>query len=184
AYNWHVQTVADANDLVAIENAIKAAQSDPRPSIICVKSVIGYGSPNKAGTAKGHGEPLGAEAVKLTQQNLGWRYEGPVTVPEKALNNFRQAIARGRKVEDEWNAKSESYAKAYPELAAEWRQWASGKLPEGWQSAAPVFPPDKPMATREASGKALNAFAKVLPMLIGGSPALRPSDNTFLSGQG
>ncbi|HEX5084781.1 MAG TPA: transketolase [Blastocatellia bacterium] len=184
AYHWHVQTVTDANDTAAIENAIKAAQADPRPSIICVKSVIGYGSPNKAGTAKAHGEPLGAEEVKLTKQNLGWPYEEPFTVPEEALNNFRQAIGRGKKLEAEWNAKFEAYAKAYPELAAEWQEWASGKLPEGWQSAAPVFPPDKPMATREASGKALNAFAKVLPMLIGGSADLRPSNNTFLEGEG
>src|SRR5687767_1724470 len=97
AYNWHVQTVTDANDLTSIENAIKAAQSDPRPSIICVKSVIGYGSPNRAGTAKAHGEPLGVEEVKLTKQNLGWPYEEPFTVPDESLSNFRQAIDRGRK---------------------------------------------------------------------------------------
>ncbi len=184
AYHWHVQTVSDANDLVAIETAIKAAQADPRPSIICVKSVIGYGSPNKAGTAKAHGEPLGVDEVKLAKQKLGWPYEEPFTVPDEALANFRQAIDRGRKLEDEWNAKLEAYAKEHPELAAEWRQWASGKLPEGWQSAMPTFPTDKPMATREASGKTLNAFAKVLPMLIGGSADLRPSNNTFLEGMG
>jgi transketolase len=184
AYHWHVQTVEDANDLVAIENAIKAAQADPRPSIICVKSIIGYGSPHKAGTSKAHGEPLGVDEVKLTKQNLGWPYEEPFTVPDESLNNFRQAIERGRKLEDEWNAKLEAYGKAFPEQAAEWRVWASGKLPEGWQSAQPTFPADKPMATREASGKALNAFAKALPMLIGGSADLRPSNNTFLEGNG
>ncbi len=184
AYHWHVQTVNDANDLAAIENAIKAAQADSRPSIICVKSVIGYGSPNKAGTAKAHGEPLGVDEVKLAKQNLGWPYEEPFTVPDEALANFRQAIDRGRKLEDEWNAKLEGYAKEHPELAAEWRQWASGQLPEGWQSAMPTFPTEKPMATREASGKALNAFAKVLPMLLGGSADLRPSNNTFLEGMG
>src|SRR4030095_5044228 len=131
AYHWHVQTVEDANDLAAIENAIKAAQADPRPSIICVKSIIGYGSPNRAGTAKAHGEALGVEEVKLTKQNLGWPYEEPFTVPEEALNSFRRAIDRGQKQEDKWNAKFEAYAKAHPDLAAEWRQWASGKLPEG-----------------------------------------------------
>jgi transketolase len=184
AYHWHVQTVSDANDMAAIESAIKSAQADPRPSIICVKSVIGYGSPNKAGTAKAHGEPLGVDEVKLAKQNLGWPYEEPFTVPDEALANFRQAIDRGRKLEDEWNAKLEAYAKENPELGAQWRQWSSGKLPEGWQSAMPTFPADKPMATREASGKALNAFAKALPMLLGGSADLRPSNNTFLEGMG
>lgn len=182
AYHWHVQTAPDANDMAAIEKAIKAAQADPRPSIICVKSVIGYGSPNKAGTAKAHGEPLGVDEVKLAKQNLGWPYEEPFTVPDEALANFRQAIDRGRKLEDEWNAKFEAYAKEQPELGAQWSQWSSGQLPEGWQSAMPTFSSDKPMATREASGKALNAFAKVLPMLLGGSADLRPSNNTFLEG--
>jgi transketolase len=184
AYHWHVQTVSDANDLAAIETAIRNAQADPRPSIICVRSIIGYGSPNKAGTAKAHGEPLGVEEVKLSKQNLGWPYEEPFTVPEESLKNFRQAIDRGAKFENEWNAKFEAYAKEHRELAASWREWYSGKLPEGWQNAMPSFPADKPMATREASGKALNAFAKVLPMLLGGSADLRPSNNTFLEGYG
>jgi transketolase len=184
AYNWHVQTVTDGNDLAALENAIKAAQADPRPSIICVKTIIGYGSPNKAGTAKVHGEPLGVEEVKLTKENLGWPYEEPFTVPEEALNNFRQSIERGPKFENQWNDKFEAYARDFPEQAGQWRDWYSGNLPEGWQSVMPSFPPDKQMATREASGKALNAFAKALPMLLGGSADLRPSNNTFLEGMG
>ncbi|MCI0337130.1 MAG: transketolase [Acidobacteria bacterium] len=184
AYNWHVQTVSDGNDLAAIETAIRNAQGDPRPSIICVKTIIGYGSPNKAGTAKVHGEALGVEEVKLTKQNLGWPYEEPFTVPDEALKNFRQAIDRGAKLENEWNAKFEAYAKEHREPASAWREWYSGKLPEGWQSVMPAFPTDKPMATREASGKTLNAFAKVLPMLIGGSADLRPSNNTFLESMG
>jgi transketolase len=184
AYNWHVQTVSDGNDLAAIETAIRNAQADPRPSIICVRTIIGYGSPNKAGTAKAHGEPLGVEEVKLSKQNLGWPYEEPFYVPDEALKNFRQAIDRGARLENEWNAKFEAYAKEHRELAGAWRAWYSGQLPEGWQTAMPVFPTDKPMATREASGKALNAFAKALPMLIGGSADLRPSNNTFLEGMG
>ncbi len=184
AYNWHVQTVTDANDMAAIEDAIHNAQADPRPSIICVKSIIGYGSPNKAGTAKAHGEPLGVDEVKLAKQNLGWPYEESFTVPDEALNNFRRSVDRGAKTESEWNAKFEAYAKEYPEPAAQWRDWYGGNLPEGWQSVMPAFPTEKPMATREASGKALNAFAKVLPMLIGGSADLRPSNNTFLEGMG
>lgn len=182
AYGWHVQTVADGNDLEAIEAAIKAAQADPRPSIICVKTIIGYGSPNKQGTAKAHGEPLGVDEVKLTKENLGWPSEEPFTVPGEALDHFRQSIDRGAQFEADWNAKLEAYATANPELAAELKQWMSGQLPEGWQSAMPVFPADKPMATREASGKALNAFAARLPMLIGGSADLRPSNNTYIDG--
>jgi transketolase len=184
AYHWHVQTVSDGNDLAAIETAIRNAQADPRPSIICLRTVIGYGSPNKAGTAKAHGEPLGVEEVKLSKENLGWPYEEAFSVPEESLKNFRQAIDRGAKFENDWNAKFEAYAKEHRELAASWREWYSGKLPEGWQHAMPSFPTDKQMATREASGKALNAFAKVLPMLLGGSADLRPSNNTFLEGYG
>ncbi|MFM8395143.1 MAG: transketolase, partial [Acidobacteriota bacterium] len=184
SYGWHVQTVADGNDLDGIEAAVRAAQADPRPSIICVKAVIGYGSPNRAGTSKAHGEPLGVEEVRLTKQNLGWPSEEPFTVPAEALAHFRQTIDRGKALEAEWNARFAAYSSAHPELAAEWRQWESGELPAGWQSAMPVFSSDKPLATREASGKVLNAFAAVLPMLLGGSADLRPSNNTFLEGLG
>ncbi len=184
AYHWHVQTVTDANDINAIEAAVKNAQADPRPSIICVKSVIGYGSPHKAGTQKAHGEPLGVEEIILTKQFYGWPSEEPFFVPEESLNNFRQCVDRGAKFEAEWQAKFDAYEKEFPDLAAQWRDWASGKLPEGWQANLPVFPPDKPMATREASGKVLNAIAASLPMLIGGSADLRPSNNTFLEGMG
>ncbi len=182
AYGWHVQTVTDANDLAALEVAITNAQADPRPSIICVKSVIGFGSPNKAGTSKAHGEPLGADEIKLTKANLGWPSDEPFFVPEEALNNFRQCVTRGAQLESDWQAKFDAYAQAHPELAAELKAWLSGELPAGWQDAMPVFPSDKPMATREASGKALNAFAAKLPMLIGGSADLRPSNNTWLDG--
>ncbi len=184
AYHWHIQTVTDGNDLAAIESAIREARADPRPSIICVRTIIGYGSPNRAGTAKAHGEPLGVEEVKLTKQNLGWPYEEPFSVPKESLDNFRQAIDRGAKFENEWNAQFEAYAKEHPEPARQWRDWYGGRLPDEWQSVMPFFPTDKPMATREASGKALNEFAKVLPMLLGGSADLRPSNNTFLEGMG
>ncbi|HZN12157.1 MAG TPA: transketolase, partial [Blastocatellia bacterium] len=183
AYHWHVQTV-DGLDLEGVAEAILAAQADPRPSLICVKTIIGYGSPNRAGTAKAHGEALGAEELKLTKQNLGWPYEEPFFVPEEALANFRQAVDRGTKFEAEWEELLSAYALAHPEQAAEWRAWQSGELPAEWQAHQPQFPPDKPMATREASGKALNAFAKALPMLLGGSADLRPSNNTFLDGEG
>jgi transketolase len=182
AYGWHVQSVKDGNDTDAIEAAIRAAQGDPRPSIICVKTIIGYGSPNKQGTAKAHGEPLGVEEVKLAKQNLGWPYEEPFTVPEEALNNFRQAVGRGKKFEAEWNDRFAAYEKAHPDLAAQWRTWASGKLPDDWKSLLPQFPADKEMATREASGKTINAIAGALPNLIGGSADLRPSNNTYIDG--
>ena len=102
AYGWHVQIVLDGNDIAGIEAAVNAAKADPRPSIICVRSVIGYGSPNKAGTSKAHGEPLGADEIKLTKQNLGWSSEEPFFVPEEALNNFRQCVTRGQQTEAEW----------------------------------------------------------------------------------
>jgi transketolase len=182
AYGWHVQTVSDANDLAALETAIKAAQADPRPSLICVKSIIGYGSPHKAGTSKAHGEPLGVDEIKLTKENLGWPSQEPFFVPEDALANFRQCVERGAQQEAEWKATLETYAAAQPKLAAEWEQWSSGQLPASWETAMPEFPADKPMATREASGKVINAFASVLPMLIGGSADLRPSNNTWIDG--
>ncbi len=184
AYNWHVQQVDDGNDLESIEAAIRQAQADPRPSIICVRSVIGYGSPNRAGTSKAHGEPLGVDEIKLTKQNLGWPYDEPFTVPDEALDHFRGAVGSGAQSESAWKSRFDAYSKAHPELAGEFSQWFSGKLPEGWENAMPSFPADKPMATREASGKALNAFAKSLPMLLGGSADLRPSNNTFLEGMG
>src|SRR5262245_9988194 len=182
AYGWHLQTLTDGNDLATIEEAIKNAQADERPSIISVKTIIGYGSPNKQGTAKAHGEPLGVDEVKLAKQNLGWVSDEPFHVPGEALAHFREAVDRGADLESEWNAKFERYTKAYPELANQWKQWTSGQLPEGWQSAMPVFPADKPMATREASGKAINAFAAKIPMLLGGSADLRPSNNTYIDG--
>jgi len=184
AYGWPVQTVADGNDLDGIEAAIRTAQADLRPSIICIRSIIGYGSPNRAGTSKAHGEPLGADEIRLTKQNLGWPYEEPFTIPAESRAHFRQTVERGRRSEKEWGDKFADWAKAHPELADEWRRWESGELPTGWEAAMPVFPADKPLATREASGKALNAFAGVLPMLLGGSADLRPSNNTFLDGLG
>lgn len=182
AYGWHVQTVADGNDIAGIEAAVNAAKADPRPSIICVKAVIGYGSPNKAGTSKAHGEPLGADEIKLTKQNLGWPSEEPFFVPEEALANFRQCITRGAQQEADWQSKFAAYESAHADKAQEWREWASGKLPDGWQAKLPVFPAGTAMATREASGKTLNAIAASLPMLIGGSADLAPSNNTMLAG--
>ncbi len=181
AYGWHVQTV-DGLDVAAIEAAVLNAQKDPRPSIICTRTIIGYGSPNKQGTSKAHGEPLGAEEVKLTKQNLGWSYEEPFTVPEEALAVFRNASARSARYEAAWNDKLAAYQKANPELGAQWKAWSSGRLPESWKEKLPVFEAGKDVATRDASGKVLNAIAADLPMLIGGSADLRGSNKTFMNG--
>ncbi len=183
AYGWHVQEV-DGHDLAAVDAAIRAAKADPRPSLIRARTHIGFGSPNRQDTAKAHGEPLGIEEVKLSKQNLGWPYEEPFFIPEEALANFRQAVVRGQKLEAEWEEKFAAYEKAYPELAQQWRDWSSGKLPEGWRAKLPQFPPGKEMATREASGHVLNAIADELPMLLGGSADLHPSNNTFLKEKG
>ena len=183
AYGWHVQEI-DGNDLAAVEAAIRAAQVDPRPSLIRAHTHIGFGSPNKQDTSKAHGEPLGAEEVKLAKKNLGWPYEEEFYVPSESLNYFRQALDKGQRLEAEWEEKFAAYEKVYPELAAQWRAWSKGQLPEGWQAKLPQFPSDKQMATREASGKTLNAIAASLPMLLGGSADLKPSNNTFLDGLG
>lgn len=181
AYGWHVQTV-DGLDVEAIEKAVLAAQQDLRPSIICTHTIIGYGSPNKQGTSKAHGEPLGVEEVKLTKQNLGWPDEEPFTVPEEALAVFRAAGAKGAPLEAAWNDRLAAYEKSEPELGAQWKAWSSGRLPEGWKEKLPVFEAGKDVATRDASGKVLNAIAADLPMLIGGSADLRGSNKTFLNG--
>lgn len=181
SYGWQVLSV-DGHNTAEIDEAISAAKADPRPSLIRTKTIIGYGSPNKAGTHKAHGEPLGVDEVKLTKEKLGWPYEEPFTVPDQALANFRHAVDNGAKLESAWAEKFAAYEKEFPDSAAEWGNWVSGKLPEGWQSKIPQFPAGAQMATREASGKTLNAIAADLPMLIGGSADLRSSNNTFLQG--
>lgn len=182
SYGWHVETVTDGNDLDALDAALNRAKGDPRPSLIRTKTIIGFGSPNKAGTHKAHGEPLGVEEVKLTKQNLGWPYEEPFTVPEEALRNFRTAIERGEKLEAEWNARLSDYSRDHAELATQWQAWSSRELPSGWETKLPAFDAGQQMATREASGKTLNAIASSLPMIVGGSADLRSSNNTFLQG--
>ncbi len=184
AYGWHVQTVEDGNDIDAIEEAIRAAQKEKdRPSLISVRTHIGYGSPNKQDTASAHGEPLGAEEIKLTKENLGWPLEPQFLIPEEALKHFRQALEKGKAWEEEWTDWFEAYEKAHPELAAECQRWMSGQLPDGWEKEIPSFPADpKGVATRVTSGTVLNAVAPILPNLIGGSADLAPSNKTFVKG--
>ena len=185
AYGWFVQKVADGNDLEAIDAAIHAAQAErDRPSIIMVRTHIGYGSPNKHDTAEAHGSPLGVEEVKLTKQNLGWPLEPAFLVPDEARAHFRLALAKGAEAEAAWQAKLAAYRQAYPDLAVEWDRYTRGELTPGWQSKLPVFShTDKPMATRQASGKVLNAISPVLPTLLGGSADLAPSTDTLIKGE-
>ncbi len=186
AFGWHIQRVTDGNDLAAVAAAIQAARdAQGRPSLIDVQTHIGYGSPHKQDTAAAHGEPLGDEEVRLTKERLGWPVEPPFHVPREALDHFRQAIARGQAWQAEWEARFEAYAKAYPDLAAEFLRVVQGQLPPGWDTDLPAFTPAQgPLATRVASGQALDALAPRLPELMGGSADLAPSTHTIMDGAG
>ncbi len=184
AYGWHTLMVADGNDLDAIDAAIEAAKADPRPSMIAVRTVIGYGSPNKAGSAKAHGEPLGEEEVALTKKNLGWESTEPFHVPEAALEHMRRVMERGREMQTEWERRRADYEAAHPDVAAELAAALELRLPEGWDADLPQWTAqDKPMATRAASGQAINAIASKVRWLMGGSADLAPSNNTTINGE-
>ncbi|AGY56262.1 transketolase [Gloeobacter kilaueensis] len=182
AYGWHTQHVTDGNDLVAIEEAVHAARAvTDRPSIIAVRTIIGYGSPNKANSHDVHGSPLGPDEVKATKLNLKWPLEPDFYIPDDVLAHFRQAVDNGAKAEAEWHERFAAYKAEFPAEAAELEGLISGTLPEGWEQALPTFSPtDKPIATRAASGKVLGAVTAVLPGLIGGSADLAPSNNTYV----
>jgi len=185
AYGWQTISVADGNDIAAIDAAIgKAKAETARPSLILVRTQIGFGSP-KQGSFKAHGSPLGVEEVKETKEKLGWPVEPDFLIPEPALNHFREAQDRGAEQKSEWNGRMDGYAKAFPELATELLERLAGKLPASWDADIPVFPADaKGMATRAAGGKIMNAFAEKLPALVGGSADLDSSTNTNLKGFG
>ncbi len=180
AYHWHVQTVADGNDLDAISKAIKAAKSETdKPSIIAVRTIIGYGSP-AAGTSKAHGAPLGAENVKKTKQTLGWPDDKFFYVPEEAAKVWGEIIPAGAKYEAEWNELFAKYKSEFPELAEQYERVQAGKLKEGWEKSLPSYPVDsKPMATRNAGGAVMNAFFDVVPEIFGGAADLTESTKTL-----
>jgi transketolase len=184
AYGWRVLRVKDGNDLEELEAAIAAAEAETgRPTLVAVKTVIGYGSPEKAGTAEAHGAPLGGEEVKATKRALGWPEEPTFHVPREALAPFEEARERGRRLEAEWNGLLKRYEEAHGEQAADLKRRLEGRLPDGWQEALPKFDPDeKGIATRAASGKVINAIASRLPELAGGSADLAPSNNTLIKG--
>jgi len=182
-YGWHVQRVADGNDLAALDAAITAAQgATDRPSLIIVRTHIAYGAPHKQDTAEAHGAPLGAEEIKLTKRNLGWPSQEPFFVPEEALARWRKAGARGQETREAWERDLQAYREAFPELAAELERRLAGRLPAGWEQAIPDFAGEAAQATRAASGKVLNAIAPRLPELVGGSADLAGSTNTLLKG--
>lgn len=185
AYGWHTSFVDDGNDLAAIGNALERARAEHgKPSLILVRTHIGYGSPEQD-SFKAHGSPLGEADVRKTKQNLGWPLEPPFLVPEAALAHFRAAVERGAAAEAEWNTCMAAYREAFPELAEEFDTRLRGELPKGWDADIPSFPPDaKGIATREASGKIMNAIAPKLPALTGGSADLDPSTKTALKGLG
>ena len=187
AYDWHVQFVSDGNDLEELNRAIEAAKMErTRPSLIRVRTVIGYGSP-KAGTKGVHGEALGAEATKATKKFFGFPEDKSFYIPDEALANWRKAVDKGKVAQQQWQDRFESYKKQNPELAAQYTRCTEMKLPDGWQKALPTFPsgPDaKPMPTRKAGQAALNALGAVLPELFGGAADLTSSTFTIFKDSG
>ncbi|MEW6718993.1 MAG: transketolase [Thermodesulfobacteriota bacterium] len=187
AYGWNVLHVADGNtDLDGMAAAIETAFSQrERPTLVIVRTTIGFGSPNRQDTAEAHGSPLGDAEVALAKENLGWPASPPFFVPDDVGAHFREAVDRGRRLEQEWRLRFSAYAKAYPELAMEWERRSWGEIPEGWGDGIPAFSPgDGAMATRSASGKVLNAIAPKIPELAGGSADLAPSTETLIKGGG
>jgi transketolase len=186
AYGWHVVRVADGNDLDALDAALNAARAEhARPSLIMVRTHIGFGSPNKQDTAEAHGAPLGVEEVRLAREQLEWPSATPFEVPAEAVAEWRKARERGEAMQLVWQQRYDAFRAAYPDAAAELARRLTRTLPSGWESRLPRFAAGDPaIATRAASGKVLNALSPVLPELIGGSADLSPSNNTLIKGEG
>ncbi len=186
AYGWQYIRVEDGNNIEEIARAIAEAQKDlERPTLIEVKTTIGYGSPNKAGTADVHGAPLGKDEIKLTKQAYKWTFEEDFHVPDEVYAHFEKVVKEaGERKEAEWNALFAEYEKAYPDLAKQLKTAIDGKLPEGWEKALPVYAEGKSLATRASSGEVLNAIAKVVPQFLGGSADLAGSNKTLIKGAG
>lgn len=183
SYGWHVQSVRDGNDVEAIHQAILEAKQDPRPSLIAVRTQIGFGLPNRAGTPQAHGEPPGVDELKGAKNALGWPLEPDFYIPEDVLEFYRQAVGTGAVEEDQWQREFQGYSASHPDDAAELKRIIEGRLPLDWDTSIPQFPEDpKGLATRAASGKVLNAIAAKLPDLIGGSADLTPSTKTWIDG--
>jgi transketolase len=182
ALGWHTVRVEDGNDVSAINNAIYAAKAmKDAPTLILIRTVIGYGSPNKAGTSKAHGSPLGKDEIKLVKEFYGWPQED-FYIPGEALEHFREAVDRGAEMQAKWEAQFEAYRKEYPELAAQFEQGQRGELPAGWDADIPVYGEGKKYATRNVNGDVLNAIAKHIPTMIGGDADLAGSTKTLIKG--
>ena len=178
ACGWHTLTVADGNDLEAIENAIREAQNvTDKPSLISIKTIIGFGMPN-AGTHDAHSDAIGEDGVRETKRNLGWDEDKKFFVPDEVYEHFGQAIENGERLENDWNELVASYVEANPEDGATFRRFIKNELPEGWEDHLPDFADVKPAATRVYSGEVLNSVADHIPNLIGGSADLAPSNKT------
>ena len=186
AYGWHTRTVLDGNDTEDVAHAIREAQEEVlRPSLILVRTHIGYGSPKKQDNFSAHGSPLGEEELQAAKKALGWPSMDKFYLPKEAVDYFREAVDKGAQAQKQWRAKLDAYKKDFPKEAAEFEMLVGGKLPENWASGLPQWKPtDKAMATRVAGGEALNALAKNIPNIIGGSADLNPSTNTALKGMG
>ena len=183
AYGWQVLEVEDGNSLEDIGDAIALAREETgRPSLIAVRTHIGYGSPNKQDKAVAHGEPLGTDELRLTKENLEWPLEPSFFIDDEVLRHFRKALEKGRELEEQWKADLDAYETGYPELGREFKRWFEGALPEDWDKDIPTFPPDpKGTATRVTSGTILNAIANRVPNLLGGSADLAPSNKTVIT---
>ena len=187
AYGWNVVKVPDVNDLAALRAAMaRFHQTTDRPTLIIVRSIIGYGAPNKQNSHEAHGAPLGEAEVRLAKRAYGWPEEEKFLVPEEVREHFRQTLGqRGKQVYSQWQAKFQQYQHSYPDLAAQLLMMQQGKLPEGWDADIPTFPADaKGMASRASSGKVLNAVAKRIPWMLGGSADLAPSNNSRITAEG
>ena len=185
AYGWHVQRVGDGNDPDAIARSLEAAALNrERPSLVILRTHIADPAPNKRGTAEAHGAPLGAEEVRLTKEVMGWPPDVPFHVPEQALRSMRRAVARGAESRASWHGLFANYRQAHPDLAVELERCMDGTLSDGWDADLPDFQAgDGALATRQASGKTLNAVARTVGNLLGGSADLGPSNNTHLDGE-
>ncbi len=183
AYGWHVQKVANGNDVEAVDKAIQATKVDERPSLIICRTQIGYGLPTRAGTAKAHGEAPGEEELNGAKRKLEWPLEPRFYIPVEVAELFGRAVPQGKEFEQEWHTKFEAYRKEYPDLAKELERILASELPNGWDEDLPTITADtKGVATRVSSGKAINAIAARLPDLVGGSADLNPSTKTWIEG--
>ncbi|NQU03342.1 MAG: transketolase, partial [Syntrophaceae bacterium] len=186
AYGWHILEVKDGNDTDAIDRALRSAKAEKnRPSILSVRTQIGYGAPTKAGRYQSHGAPLGEEEVKKAKENLGWPVDQDFFVPGEVLKHMRGALDSGRERESQWNSSFEGYSVACPDLAAEFERIMKGELPEGWDAELPVYDKDaRDVSTRKVSESVMQSLASFMPELIGGTADLNPSTLAWVKGYG